>query len=94
MPGDISASKIQKRLLTCFYCLNDLIVGAVLSQLLTKERMEHPNSRVVCSFGRAPALGGHLGLWGRVEQDLAISLTAASGSRDVHTKRNTKGTLV
>lgn len=56
--------------------------------------MEHPNSRVVCSFGRAPALGGHLGLWGRVEQDLAISLTAASGSRDVHTKRNTKGTLV
>ena len=65
MPGFISASKIQQRLVKHFYCLNGLIVGAVPCQLFTKKRIERPNSRLICLFGRGPVLVGHLVLRGR-----------------------------
>lgn len=94
MPGFISASKIQKRLGKHFYCLNGLVVGAVFCQLFTKKRIERPNSRPICLFGRGPVLVGHLVLWGRVQEQLAMSLTAASVSRDSNAERNTEGTLV
>lgn len=65
-PELVSAGKIQKRLLKQFYCLNGLIVGAILSQLLTK-RIEHPYSRAIRSFARALVLMGHPVLWGGVQ---------------------------
>lgn len=90
MPGSISASKIQKRLLKRFHHLNGPIVGAILSQLLTMTQIKRPNVGAICLCGRAPGLRGHLDLWGRVQHEPSVSLTAAGVSRFVHVhRRNT-----
>ena len=90
LPGSISASKIQKRFLKCFHHVNGPILGAILSQLLKMKRIKRPNAGVICLCGRAPGLRGHLVLWGRVQHELAVSLTATSVSRFTRAhRRNT-----